>query len=140
MTDASIGIDFGTTNSSVACAHPASGVTLATFPFAGAMTNAYRSLLYLEQIRQQNKLLLKSWTGPEGIEHYLEADHKGRLIQSMKSFLSSRTLQTTDVFGKRRTLEALIACILGDLREKAEHQFSFPLAPGLAGPPRACGS
>ena len=135
MTDASIGIDFGTTNSSVACAHPASGVTLATFPFAGAMTNAYRSLLYLEQIRQQNKLLLKSWTGPEGIEHYLEADHKGRLIQSMKSFLSSRTLQTTDVFGKRRTLEALIACILGDLREKAEHQFATSVTQAVVGRP-----
>jgi len=135
MTDVSIGIDFGTTNSSVACAHPASGVTLATFPFAGAMTNAYRSLLYLEQIRRQNKLLLKSWTGPEGIEHYLEADHKGRLIQSMKSFLSSRTLQTTDVFGKRRTLEALIACILGDLREKAERQFATSVTQAVVGRP-----
>src|ERR1700733_15598828 len=135
MTDASIGIDFGTTNSSVACAHPASGVTLATFPFAGALTAAYRSLLYLEQIRQQNKLLLKSWTGPEGIEHYLEADHKGRLIQSMKSFLSSRSLQTTDVFGKRRTLEALIACILGDLREKAERQFGAGISKAVVGRP-----
>src|SRR5580704_9248950 len=108
-----IGIDFGTTNSSLALADPDSGVTLATFPLAGGITDAYRSLLYLEQIRQQNKLLLKPWTGPEGIERYLEAEHKGRLIQSMKSFLSSRSLQTTDVFGKRRTLEELIARILG---------------------------
>ena len=63
-----IGIDFGTTNSSLALADPDSGVTLATFPLAGGITDAYRSLLYLEQIRQQNKLLLKPWTGPEGIE------------------------------------------------------------------------
>ena len=123
MTDVAIGIDFGTTNSSIACADPVSGVALATFPFAGGMTDAYRSLLYLEQIKEQNKVFIKSWTGPEGIERYLEAEHKGRLIQSMKSFLTSRSLQTTDVFGQRRTLEELIACILGDLRKEAERQF-----------------
>jgi hypothetical chaperone protein len=99
------------------------------------MTSAYRSLLYLEQIRQANKVVIKPWTGPEGVEHYLEAEHKGRLIQSMKSFLSSRSLQTTDVFGKRRTLEALIACILGDLREKAEHQFGTSIRQAVVGRP-----
>jgi hypothetical chaperone protein len=134
MTDAAIGIDFGTTNSSVALAGPA-GVALATFPFAGEITDAYRSLLYLEQIRQQNKILIKSWTGPEGIEHYLAAEHKGRLIQSMKSFLSSRSLQTTEVFGQRRTLEALIACILGDLRQKAELQFRTSVTRAVVGRP-----
>ena len=89
-------------------------------------------LLYLEQIRQQNKLLIKSWSGPEGIEHYLEADHKGRLIQSMKSFLTSRSLKTTEVFGKRRSLEDLIACILRDLREKAEAPISTPASGTLS--------
>ncbi len=99
------------------------------------MTAAYRSLLYLEQIRQQNKLLMKSWTGPEGIERYLETEHKGRLIQSMKSFLSSRSLQTTEVFGKRRTLEELIARILGDLREKSERQFATSVKHAVVGRP-----
>src|SRR5277367_5774112 len=134
MTDAAIGIDFGTTNSSVALAGPA-GVALATFPFAGEITDAYRSLLYLEQIKQPKKSVIKSWTGPEGIEHYLEAEHKGRLIQSMKSFLSSRSLQTTEVFGQRRTLETLIACILGDLRQKAELQFRISVRQAVVGRP-----
>jgi hypothetical chaperone protein len=102
---------------------------------AGELTAAYRSLLYLEQIRQQNKILIQPWTGPEGIEHYLQAEQKGRLIQSMKSFLSSRSLQTTDVFGKRRTLEALIACILSDLREKAERQFATSVTRAVVGRP-----
>jgi hypothetical chaperone protein len=135
MTDVAVGIDFGTTNSSVARADPVSGVTLANFPLAGEITAAYRSLLYLEQIRQQNKLLIKSWTGPEGIERYLETEHKGRLIQSMKSFLSSRSLHTTDVFGKRRSLEELIACILGDLRQKAESQFETSAKHAVVGRP-----
>jgi hypothetical chaperone protein len=135
MTDVAIGIDFGTTNSSVAYFSPSTGIALATFPFAGSVTDAYRSLLYLEQIKQQTKSVIKSWSGPEGIAHYLEADHKGRLIQSMKSFLSSRSLQTTDVFGKRRTLEQLIACILGDLREKAEIQFGITVRQAVVGRP-----
>ncbi len=135
MTDVAIGIDFGTTNSSIACADPVSGVALASFPFAGGMTDAYRSLLYLEQIRQQNKVFIKSWTGPHGIERYLEAEQKGRLIQSMKSFLASRSLQTTDVFGRRRTLEELIATILGDLRKEAEQQFRTAIRHATVGRP-----
>jgi hypothetical chaperone protein len=135
MTNVAVGIDFGTTNSSIARVDPSSGIALATFPFAGGFTDSYRSLLYLEQIRQQNKLLIKSWTGPEGIEHYLEAEHRGRLIQSMKSFLSSRSLQTTEVFGRRRTLEDLIACVLGDLRQKAEKQFGTSVREAVVGRP-----
>ncbi len=135
MKDAAIGIDFGTTNSSIALADPAGKVTLASFPFAGAITDAYRSLLYLEQVKQQSKLRIQTWTGPEGIERYLEADPRGRLIQSMKSFLSSRSLQSTEVFGRRRTLEDLIACILADLREKAEHQFQIKIKHAVAGRP-----
>ena len=135
MARGAIGIDFGTTNSSIAHFSPSTGLALATFPFGGALTDAYRSLLYLEQIKQQTKSVIKSWSGPEGIAHYLEADHKGRLIQSMKSFLSSRSLQTTDVFGKRRTLEELIACILGDLRKKAELQFGVAVRQAVVGRP-----
>jgi hypothetical chaperone protein len=135
MTDVAIGIDFGTTNSSIAYADPVSGVALASFPFAGAMTDAYRSLLYLEQIRQPNKVSIKSWSGPQGIERYLEAEHKGRLIQSMKSFLASRSLQTTDVFGRRRTLEELIASILSDLRKEAERQFGTAVRHAAVGRP-----
>jgi hypothetical chaperone protein len=78
---------------------------------------------------------LKSWSGPEGIEHYLSADHKGRLIQSLKSFLSNRSLQSTDVFGRKYTLEELIARILRDLREKAASQFGAPISKAVVGRP-----
>src|SRR5580692_6936670 len=108
----SIGIDFGTTNSSVAFARESGQVELVAFPFMGALTDSYRSLLYLEQAREAGRDTLKSWTGPAGIERYLEAENKGRLIQSLKSFLGSTGLKTTEVFGRRRTLEELIARIL----------------------------
>jgi hypothetical chaperone protein len=132
---AAIGIDFGTTNSSVARALSGGEVQVAQFPFAGGLTDAYRSLLYLEQAREKHAATIKSWTGPEGIERYLSAEAKGRLIQSLKSFLSSRSLQSTDVFGRRMRLEDLIARILRDLREKAQVQFEAPVQAAVVGRP-----
>jgi hypothetical chaperone protein len=137
MTKASaVGIDFGTTNSSIArVIGGSSNVELARFPFLGAETESYRSLLYLENVRQVGKNRLVSWTGPAGIEHYLARETAGRLIQSLKSFLTSRSLQSTDVFGRRVTIEDLIARILRDLREKAEAQFGVPITSAVAGRP-----
>ena len=130
-----IGIDFGTTNSSIALAGCSDEVQLAKFPYLGDLTNAYRSLLYLQQVKEDGVHSLKSWTGPEGIEHYLAADVKGRLIQSLKSFLSSRNLHGTEVFGRRYTIEDLIARILRDLRERAEHQFGIKIRSAVVGRP-----
>jgi hypothetical chaperone protein len=130
-----IGIDFGTTNSSIARADSSDEVQLARFPYLGNMTDAYRSLLYLEQAKEGGRNALKSWSGPEAIERYLSADTKGRLIQSLKSFLSSRTLQATEVFGRRYTLEDLIARILRDLRTKAADQFGIEIKSAVVGRP-----
>jgi hypothetical chaperone protein len=130
-----IGIDFGTTNSSIACAGSSNAIQLAKFPYLEGLTDAYRSLLYLQQVKEAGVTALKSWTGPEGIEQYLSADVKGRLIQSLKSFLSSRSLHSTEVFGRRYTLEDLIAKILRDLREKAQHQFGIKVRSAVVGRP-----
>jgi hypothetical chaperone protein len=131
-----VGVDFGTTNSSVArCLDGSSTVEVLRFPLLGGTTESYRSLLYLEQLRQQGKKRLISWTGPAGIEHYLSRETGGRLIQSLKSFLTSRTLLTTEIFGVRITIEELIARILRDLREKAEQTFGIPITSAIAGRP-----
>jgi hypothetical chaperone protein len=132
---AAIGIDFGTTNSAVARVTSDGGVELATFPFEGAFTDAYRSLLYLELIKERGRNTVKSFTGPEGIEQYLAAETKGRLIQSLKSFLSSRLLESTEIFGKLYTVEELIARILQDLRARAEQRFGIRIDAVVAGRP-----
>lgn len=135
MTPAAIGIDFGTTNSSIARATSWGEVELAQFPSLAGITDAYRSLLYLEQSKERGVQVIHSWTGPAGIERYLAADTKGRLIQSLKSFLSSRSLQSTEIFGRRRTLEDLISRILRDLREHAERQFGVKIRSAVVGRP-----
>ncbi len=130
-----VGIDFGTTNSSIARCLDDGSVELLSFPFLGAATQSYRSLLYLEKVREQGRNRLASWTGPAGIEHFLARESGGRLIQSLKSFLTSRSLLTTEVFGVRVTIEELIARILRDLREQAEQTFGVPITSAVAGRP-----
>lgn len=135
MSTLAIGIDFGTTNSSIARTTGSGEIELARFPYKGGITDAYRSLLYLEQVKDRGVGRIKSWSGPAAIDEYLSAETKGRLVQSLKSFLTSRSLKSTDVFGRRLTIEALIARILRDLREKAEAQFGMKIQTAVVGRP-----
>ena len=135
MSAIGFGLDFGTTNSSIAMAGSDGTVQLARFDYNAGQTEAFRSLLYLEQIRTAARSVIKSWTGPRGIDRYLMAEHKGRLIQSLKSFLSSRSLKGTEVFGRRQTLEDLIAFIVRDIRMDAERQFEMPITNVVVGRP-----
>jgi hypothetical chaperone protein len=134
-TGPSLGIDFGTTNSSIALARANGSVELVSFPTATASTESFRSVLYLEQWREAGRSQIKSFTGPAGIEQYLRAEHKGRLIQSLKSYLTSRTLTGTEVFGRRYAVEDLISRILADLRLSAERQFGQPIRDAVVGRP-----
>src|SRR5271170_4356973 len=133
-TGPSIGIDFGTTNSSIALAR-SGAVELVSFPTAGGSTESFRSVLYLEQRKHAGRTQIKGFTGPSAIEHYLQAEHKGRLIQSLKSYLTSRTLTGTEVFGRRYSVEDLISRVLTDLRLSAERQFDQPVRHATVGRP-----
>lgn len=131
-----IGIDFGTTNSSVALATGGAQVSLVTFPNGAAETTSSRSVLYLEQLKSPTGVRrIHSLTGPAAILHYLDAEEKGRLIQSLKSHLSSRSLTGTEIFGRRHKLEDLIARMLKDLRRRAEEQFGTPIHHATIGRP-----
>ena len=129
-----IGIDFGTTNSSLARA-TGDAVELVRFVSAGGSTESFRSVLYLEQHKKAGRRHVQSWTGPWAIEQYLEAEHKGRLIQSLKSYLPSRLLTGTEVLGRHYTLEDLISRMLADLRLHAERQFGVPVRHATVGRP-----
>ena len=130
------GIDFGTTNSAVAMLMPGKEIQLARFSFRGEEIPSCRSVLYFEQWKTANgQRRVHGYSGPGAIEHYLDADEKGRLIQSLKSHLPSRSLSGTEVFGRRHRLEELIARIVGDLRKRAEEQFMQPVRRATVGRP-----
>jgi len=131
-----VGFDFGTTNTSVALVGAGGAVQFASFPALGTLTESFRSVLYFEQAKSGTGMKrVHALAGPAAIEHYLQADEKGRLVQSLKSHLASRSLTGTEVFGRRYKLEDLIARMIGDVRKQAAHQFGRPVSYAMVGRP-----
>lgn len=128
-----IGIDFGTTNSALAC-YTQDGVKLAKFSLCGQDTNSFRSVLYISNDYELSTLNAIS-AGPQAIEQYLGDGATGRLVQSLKSFLPSESFKTTRIRGVNFTLEELISRILTPLRESAERQFGQLSGPVVVGRP-----
>ncbi len=136
MRSLSIGLDFGTTNSSIALA-TAEGTTLIDFDGG---TSSFRSLLYLEQHEDAGRKTTDAFTGPSAIDRYLnrhtaQIERPGRLIQSLKSYLAVRNLNGTEVFGRRYTLEDLISRILADLRNAASTTLNLDITRAVVGRP-----
>ncbi|MEP7119203.1 MAG: Hsp70 family protein [Acidobacteriota bacterium] len=105
MTLASwIGIDFGTSNSAIARADGAAAPHLTLFPSGRGDRPTMPSVLYFAP----RAPAVAGWTA---IEHYLAADHKGRFIQSLKTYLADRSFDGTVVGTRYFSLEQLIALI-----------------------------
>jgi hypothetical chaperone protein len=133
-----VGIDFGTTNSSIALVREGV-VEEVQFIARGGTTRSSRSLLYLERERNSLKASsVRSWTGQAAVDHYLEANeedvHK-RLIQSLKSHLAARSLTGTEIFGRQYRFEELVARILRDLRQRSSEAFGFDVTKAVVGRP-----
>ena len=107
-----LGFDFGTTNSAMAVV--ADG--------RSRVTHTFRSVLYFDPDERGRGGKPLSVAGPLAIERYLGGDGGGRLIQSLKSYLASRTFRATNIFGSTFTLEDLIALIVKGLRAEAEKE------------------
>jgi len=117
----SVGLDFGTTNSAIGVADD-SGVKLARFEHAAGIADTFRSILFFHPEVRDARGRLVSVAGPRAIDRYLEAEGKGRLIQSLKSYLADRGFQATAIFARTHTLIDLLTLLLADLRARAEEQ------------------
>lgn len=117
-----IGIDFGTTHSALAWAGPAGPAEVVSFSLFDEPIQTFRSILYFENDCAWVRGRPEAHVGPEAIERYLDNDGEGRLMQSMKTFLASKQLGGTNVFGYEYALERLIARILEGLWRGAEDE------------------
>jgi hypothetical chaperone protein len=122
-----LGVDFGTTNSALAVVH--STGALDTIRFRESETryaDTSPSILFLEPNPGGPHGAPSAHTGGAAIRRYFEAE-RGRLVQSLKSYLPVRSFTSTFVYGRSFELEDLIALILRDLRARAEE--SLGVAP-----------
>ena len=103
-----IGIDFGTTNSAVGLC--GSGDEAELLSLGGQPT--CRTVLYFDPDGQLH-------AGAAAIARYLEREGEGRLVQSIKSHLASRTFARTRIGNRAWTLEELVAAFLRALRGAA---------------------
>ncbi|HEU4510484.1 MAG TPA: Hsp70 family protein, partial [Pyrinomonadaceae bacterium] len=130
-----IGLDFGTTNSAIAVADAGKEATLASFGDGGNATTSFRSILYFPAKDRSSTVKAETQAGPDAINAYLEADTKGRLILSIKSYLASQLFTSTQINGRYYTLEDLIAVILRRLRTRVIEQFGVSARSVVLGRP-----
>ncbi|MGE0397920.1 MAG: Hsp70 family protein [Kofleriaceae bacterium] len=107
--DMFVGIDFGTTNSAIGIADERGDVRLLPLPAGDETRSTWRTVLYFEP---GGKLT----AGAPAIARYLETEGDGRLVQSIKSHLASGSFKSTQILGRRWTLEDMIAAFLRQIR------------------------
>ncbi|HVH46244.1 MAG TPA: Hsp70 family protein [Labilithrix sp.] len=117
----SVGLDFGTTNSAIGVAE-GDTVRLARFAHAHGFADTFRSILYFHPDARDKHGRYEAVGGPRAIDRYLEAEGKGRLIQSLKSYLADRSFQATSIFSRTHSLIDLLSLLLVDLRARAEEE------------------
>jgi hypothetical chaperone protein len=113
-----VGLDFGTTNSALAVAEAGGAVKLARF----GVGELFRSVLYFNPDEAQQPARARPVTGPGAIDAWMEDEGAGRLMQSLKTWLSSGSFEATQVGRHKWTLDELIGALLQDLRAKAERE------------------
>jgi len=106
------GIDFGTTNSALAIYEEESKEIHSTIIIP--------SLIYF--YHQPNSGSDKNYVvGEEAITAYLNDGMKGRFIKSVKQILSRSSFTETRIHNKRYTASDLVAIILKELKDRADH-------------------
>jgi hypothetical chaperone protein len=104
------GLDFGTTNTSLAWARGDGPPVLCDLDSLAPDPRVLRSLLYWSLVERDLV------SGQRAIAQYLAEDMQGRLIQSMKTFLADDSFEDTWIHDRFWTLEELIAVLFRHVR------------------------
>jgi len=133
---ASIGIDFGTTNTVLALADEDGSVTTAYFRMDGESAQGCRTVLTFAPA-DAGAAPIEVEIGPWAIRRYLAAPAECRFIQSPKSYLGSRTFRETSIYGRRYRLEDIVATFLAELVARADGIGEITSRASVAGRPVA---
>lgn len=109
------GLDFGTSNSSLA-ANVEGHVELLDIDKDNPIKLSLKSVLYFLKDKKETR----SYIGYEAVKKYIETEAAGRYMQSIKSFLPDETFERTEIFNKYYELEELIGFILRTIKNRGE--------------------
>jgi hypothetical chaperone protein len=119
-----IGIDFGTTNTVVSLCNNEGATCTLVYPSAQEAQSTFRSILcYVSEDAEGDGGLhpnMRVYCGPAAIEAFLQYGEEARLIQSVKTFLSSKTFSKSAIHGREYTLEQIVADFLKGLTKAAQ--------------------
>jgi hypothetical chaperone protein len=130
----SVGIDFGTTNSVVAMVPRGEGEVAVANHEPGKASGNFRSILCFVK-GEAGYSGPRIRTGPDAMAAYLEHGSDCRLIQSVKSMAANANFTGTVIFGRRYSIEDLIALLLKGLRASTERDLPAMGHAAVAGRP-----
>lgn len=163
------GIDFGTTNSSLAISS-SNNPKVIPIDRQNSNQSILRSLIYINPSQQTNvgfdaithylndlkelpskplrvvntgrmiKVMTPTGSGvmkADWVPEIIEVDDsgRGRLLQSLKSVLTSSVFTGTNIFGQFYTLESLLSLLLTEIKTRAENEIGHELTHAVIGRP-----
>ena len=130
-----IGIDFGTTNSTVAVADQEGKVHALTWPSATGPTDLFRTAMTFWSEGRMPRAVLRHVGGPAALERARQPDGHHRFVQSIKTYLATGSITETRLYGQRFSIEGLVALFLEHLFEGGQTAWAADAVPVVAGRP-----
>jgi hypothetical chaperone protein len=125
MSELSLGVDFGTTNTVLAVTDGDGPASLMRFAAPAGEVTAFRSALGFQAPpgRSGERTIT---AGPWALEAYAEDPAETRFLQSFKTFAASASFSETQILGRRYRFEDLLSAFLLKLREHAGGELPNP--------------
>jgi hypothetical chaperone protein len=122
------GLDFGTTNSALAVLESGKSRSINISNY-DTNERTLRSALFIDDEHEV-------FVGQEAIREYADAGgYHGRFMQSLKTFLPSQSFSETRAYGRRYTIESLVALILREVKRIGEETIEQPIDAVVLGRP-----
>ncbi len=135
MRAISVGVDFGTSNTVIAMVDAERRASVIQVASRAGSAAFLPSILCFRPNEINPRERAHSSAGADAIADYIGRTGPARLIQSMKSFLGSKSFVDTRIFAHAYTLDELISVLLTHLYESASARSIVEQAPLVVGRP-----